>query len=76
MQDVAVDNAYKGRCDRVVICIKVGEVWQSAEENKVRDSQVKYVNMTAVPLLKAKYVAKHNHKVARESNAELDAIGW
>lgn len=77
MQYVAVDNASSGTGLWLVICIQVGEAWQCAEENEVRDRQAEEVNIAALPLWQTKYVTKYNQKVAKETNAELDAIkGW
>lgn len=76
VQDVAIYDAnvrigYSG-----VICIEVGELWQSAEEKKVRERQVKNVNITALPLLQAEYVTQYDQQVEGEANAELYRIKW
>ncbi|TNN80307.1 hypothetical protein EYF80_009331 [Liparis tanakae] len=39
MQEVAVDDTSRGTGLRPVICIEVGEAWQCAEEEEVRDGQ-------------------------------------
>lgn len=74
VQDVAVYDANKGVVDGLLVCVQVGEVWQSAEENKVGDGQAEDVNVAALPLLQAKYVAKHDDEVAGEADAELERV--
>lgn len=76
VQDVAVYDANVRIGDSGVICIKVRELWQSAEEKQVRERQVKDVNITALPLLQAEYVAQYNQQVEGETNAELYCIKW
>lgn len=74
VQNIAIDEANVDVGFLEVIGIKVGEAWQRAEKNEVRDSQVEQVNVTTLPLLQAKKVTQNNQKVARKTDAELESI--